>query len=94
MDFLDKMKEGLSKGIDTVSAKGKDLMEDAQAHLAIKSLQNQKEKALGELGGLAFALFQKGALADEAAKKVCESIASLDQQIAAKEAELKEEKKA
>jgi len=94
MDFLDKMKDGLSKGIDTVSAKGKDLMEDAQAHLAIKSLQGQKEKALGELGALAFALFQKGALADEAAKKVCEGIASLDQQIAAKEAELKDEKKA
>jgi len=94
MDFLDKMKEGLSKGIDTVSAKSKDLMEDAQAHLALKSLQSQKEKALGELGALAFALFQKGALADEAAKKVCEGIASLDQQIAAKEAELKDEKKA
>ena len=94
MDFLDKMKDSLSKGIDTVSAKGKELVEDTQAHLAIKSLQSQKEKALGELGALAFALFQKGALADEAAKKVCENIASLDQQIAAKQAELKEEKKA
>ena len=94
MTFLDKMKDNISKGIDTVSAKGKELMEDTQAHLAIKSLQNQKEKALGELGALAYALFQKGALADEAAKKVCEGIASLDQQIAAKEAELKDEKQA
>ena len=94
MTFLDKMKDNINKGIDTVSAKGKELVEDTQAHLAIKSLQNQKEKALGELGALAYALFQKGALADEAAKKVCENIASLDQQIAAKEAELKEEKKA
>ena len=92
MDFLDKMKDGLSKGIDTVSAKGKELVEDTQAHLAIRSLQGQKEKALGELGALAFALFQKGALADEGAKKVCESIASIDKQIAAKEAEIKVDK--
>jgi len=94
MDFLDKMKDGITKGIDTVSAKGKDLMEDAQAHLAIRNLQNEREKAVAELGALALALFQKGALADEATKKVCESIASIDKQIAAKEAELKEEKKA
>ena len=92
MDFLDKMKDGISKGIDTVSAKGKDLMEDAQAHLAIRNLQSEREKAVGELGALALALFQKGALADEGAKKVCESIASIDKQIAAKEAELKEDK--
>ena len=90
MDFLDKMKDSLSKGIDTVSAKGKDLMEDAQAHLAIRNLQSEREKAVAELGALAFALFQKGALADEGAKKVCESIASIDKQIAAKEAELKQ----
>ena len=92
MDFLDKMKDGISKGIDTVSAKGKDLMEDAQAHLAIRNLQNEREKAVAELGALALALFQKGALADEGAKKVCESIAALDQQIAAKEAEIKVDK--
>jgi hypothetical protein len=92
MDFLDKMKGGITKGIDTIGAKGKELMEDTQAHLQIKSLQNQREKAVAELGALAYALFQKGGLADEAAKKVCESIAALDQQIAAKQAELKEDK--
>jgi hypothetical protein len=92
MDFLDKMKDGISKGIDTVSAKGKDLMEDTQAHLAIRKLQNEREKAVAELGTLALALFRKGALADEGAKKICENIASLDQQIAAKEAEIKVDK--
>ena len=92
MDFLDKMKDGITKGIDTVSAKGKDLMEDAQAHLAIRNLQSEREKAVAELGALAFALFQKGALADEGAKKVCENIASIDKQIAAKEAEIKVDK--
>ena len=92
MDFLDKMKDGITKGIDTVSAKGKDMMEDVQAHLAIRNLQSEREKAVAELGALAFALFQKGALADEGAKKVCESIAALDQQIAAKEAEIEGDK--
>jgi hypothetical protein len=89
MDFLDKMKGTVSKGIDTIGAKGKELMDDAQAHLQLKSLQNQREKALEELGALAYALCQKGALADEGAKKACDAITALDQQIAAKQAELK-----
>lgn len=92
MDFLDKMKDGITKGIDTIGAKGKELVEDTQAHLQIKSLQNQREKAVQELGTLAYTLFQKNALADEGAKKVCEAIAALDQQIAAKQAEIKVDK--
>jgi hypothetical protein len=92
MDFLDKMKDGISKGIDTIGAKGKELVEDTQTHIQIKSLQNQREKAIEELGTLAFAMFQKGALADESAQKVCASIVALDQQIAAKQAELKDDR--
>ena len=48
----------------------------------------EAEKALEDLGALAYALFQKGALADEGAKALCETIGSLDQQIAAKQAAL------
>jgi hypothetical protein len=92
MDFLDKMKDGISKGIDTIGAKGKELVEDTQAHIQIKSLQNQRGKAIEELGALAFAMFQKGALADEGARKVCESIVALDRQIATRQAELKDDK--
>ena len=86
MDFFDKMKDGLSKGIDTIGAKGKELMEDTQTQLQISSLRDKRKKSLEELGALAYALFQKGALADEGAKAVCEAISSLDQQIAAKQA--------
>jgi hypothetical protein len=88
MDFLDKMKDGITKGIDTIGAKGKELYEDTQTQLQLSSLRDQRRKSLEELGAIAFALFEKGALADEGAKKVCQAIASLDQQIAAKQAEL------
>lgn len=94
MTFLNKIKDNISKGIDLASAKGKDLMEDAQTHLQIKSLQSQREKAAAELGALAYALFQKGALVDEGMKKVGESIAALDTRIAAEEAKLEEGKHA
>lgn len=92
MDFLDKMKDGISKGIDTIGAKGRDLIEDTQAQLQLSGLRERRRKSLEELGALAYALFQKGALADEEAKKVCESVADLDRQIAAKQAELKAER--
>ena len=88
MDFFDKMKDGLSKGIDTIGAKGKELMEDTQTQLQISSLRDKRRKSLEDLGALAYALFQKGALADEAAKAVCETIGALDQQIVAKQAAL------
>jgi membrane protease subunit (stomatin/prohibitin family) len=88
MDFFDKMKDGISKGIDTIGTKGKELMEDTQTQLQISSLKDKRKKSLEELGALAYALFQRGALVDEGAKPVCEAIASLDQQIAAKQAQL------
>jgi hypothetical protein len=88
MDFFDKMKDGLSKGIDTIGAKGKELMEDTQTQLQISSLRDKRKKSLEDLGALAYALFQKGALADAGVKAVCETIGSLDQQIVAKQAAL------
>lgn len=90
MAFFDKMKDGLSKGIDTIGAKGKELMEDTQTQLQISSLRDKRKKAVEALGELAYALVQKGALADEGAKAASESIVSLDQQIAAKQALLDE----
>ena len=88
MDFLDKMK----KGMDTIGAKGKELMEDAQAQLQLSSLRDKRQKALEQLGVLAFALFQKGGLADPEIKLAAEAVADLDRQIEAKQAELKDEK--
>lgn len=88
MDFFDKVKDGLSKGIDTIGAKSKELMEDTQTQLQISSLRDKRKKSLEELGALAYALLQKGALADEGAKAAGEAIAALDQQIAAKQAAL------
>ena len=88
MDFFDKMKDGLSKGIDTIGAKGKELMEDTQTQLQISSLRDKRKKALEDLGALAYALVQKGTLADEGAKAACDAIAALERQIAEKQAAL------
>jgi len=91
MDFFDKMKDGISKGIDTISTKGKELMDETQVQLQISSLRDKRKKALEDLGALAYTLFQQGVLAGEGAKAACGTIADLDQQIAAKLAELKHE---
>lgn len=89
MDFLDKMKDGISKGIDTIGAKGKELMENTQTQLQISSLRDKREKAVEELGAIAYGLYQQGALLAEGAKTTCETIAALDKEIAAKQEELK-----
>jgi len=89
MDFLDKMKDGISKGIDSIGAKGKEMVENTQTQLQISSLRDKRKKAVEELGALAYGLFLKGSLSDEEAKTACESIADLDRQIAAKQEEIK-----
>jgi hypothetical protein len=91
MDFFDKMKDNISKGIDTIGAKGKELVEETQLQLQLSSLREKRQKSLEELGALAYAQFQKAPPTDEAAKRVCDAIAALDLQIAAKQAELKHE---
>lgn len=94
MDLLDKVKDGITKGIDTIGTKSKELVEGAQDRLQLSSLRDKRQKAVESLGEMAFELFQKGAFSDPEAKELCESIAELDGQIAVKQAELKHEPQA
>jgi hypothetical protein len=53
MDFLGKMKDGISKGIDTIGAKGKEFVEETQAQPQPAAC-GTAEKGAEELGELAW----------------------------------------
>lgn len=89
MDILDKMKEGLSKGIETIGTKGKELVEGAQLQLQLSSLREKRQKAVEALGALAYALAKTSPPADPEAQRICAEIAEIERQIELKEAESK-----
>lgn len=90
-DFFDKIKQGVGKGITTVSVKSKEVFETTKLKGQIGTLQGQKREALEELGNIVYNLFLKGGFDEERINKgKCEAIAGLDRQIKEKEEELRQ----
>lgn len=90
-DFLDKVKQGLDKGMTVVSVRSKEALETARLKSRIGDLSADKKQALAELGSLVYALYQRnaGELSPEVRGK-CETIAALDRRIRETEEELRQ----
>ena len=89
-DFFDKVKQGIGKGITTVSVKSKEAIENTKLKGQIGTLQEQKKSALEELGNIVYTMFLKGSFDEERFKGKCEAIAGIDRQIKEKEEELRQ----
>jgi NADH pyrophosphatase NudC (nudix superfamily) len=89
-DFFDKVKQGIGKGITTVSVKSKEALETTKLKGQIVTLQERKKSALEELGNIVFTMFLKGSFDEERIKGKCEIIRGLDSQIKEKEDELRQ----
>jgi NADH pyrophosphatase NudC (nudix superfamily) len=89
-DFFDKLKQGVGKGVTTVSVKSREALEASKLKSQITDLQKQKKEALEELGNIAHTMFLKGALDEERLRAKSAAIAALDDQIKQKESELME----
>jgi len=88
MDFLDKLKEGIDKGVKTVGVKSREMVDAMSIKNQLANLRDEKRTALEELGRLAYAAFQDAPPLHPAMREKCEGISALDQQIAEKEQEL------
>ncbi|MGE5598904.1 MAG: zinc ribbon domain-containing protein [Bacteroidota bacterium] len=90
-DFLDKVKQGLDKGVTVVSVRSKEALETARLKSRIADLSADRKQALAELGGMVFARFQQNAegLSPEVRGK-CEVITALDRRIQETETELRQ----
>ena len=89
-DFLDKMKQGLGKGVTTVIVKSKERIESTKINFHLGGLEQRRRDALEELGNIAYAMFQKNAFDEERLKAKCAGILELDNQITEKQKELAE----
>ncbi len=87
-DFFEKVRREIDKGITTISAKSKEMLETTKLKSQIGTLQEQKRSALEELGNIVYVMFHKGAFDEERIKLKCEALAGLDKQIEEKDEEL------
>jgi hypothetical protein len=57
-DFLDKLKQGLDRGITTVGVKSKELIETQKVKGHISSIELKKRKAFEDLGAIVYSRYQ------------------------------------
>jgi NADH pyrophosphatase NudC (nudix superfamily) len=87
--FLEKIKEGIDKGVTTVTAKSKEVVEATQIRSQIRALRKQKQDALKELGAAIYAMARRNELSEERIRDRCEGVGRLDDRIREKEEELR-----
>ncbi|MFZ5997586.1 MAG: zinc-ribbon domain-containing protein [Nitrospirota bacterium] len=80
-DFFDKVRDGVDKGIKTVSSKSKEFIEVTRLRSQIKDADSQINAGYRDLGKKAYEMMNRGALASQELKGDCEKIAALYCQI-------------
>ncbi len=89
-DFLDRLKQGVGKGVTTVSVKSREALDVARLRSAIADSQNRKKTALEELGNIAYTMHLNGSFDEERLHTVSAAIGDLDEEIQRKQGELAE----
>jgi NADH pyrophosphatase NudC (nudix superfamily) len=89
-DFFDKVKQGVGKGVATVSVRSKEVLEVSKLKSQIADLQKQKKEALEELGNIVYTMHLKGSFDEVRLRAKSGSVAALDEQVKQKETELAE----
>ena len=87
-DFFDKVKQGVGKGITTVSVKSREMVETTRVKGQIATFQGQRKIAMEELGNIVYTMFIKGSIEEGRIKEKCDAIVAIDKQIKEKEEEL------
>ncbi len=88
-DIFDRVRQGIDKGITTITARSKELLESSKLNSQIRTLKDRKKAALEELGNIVYVMFVKGDLDAERIRAKASAIAELDNQIKGAEEELR-----
>ncbi len=89
-DFLDRLRQGVGKGVTTVSVKSKEMLEVSKVNSQIADIHKQKKEALEELGNIVYTMHLNAAFDEDRLRTKSAAIGALDQQIKQKEIELTE----
>jgi len=87
-DFFDKVKDGINKGVSTVSVRSKELVEVTKLKAEIDSLQRKKKDSIEELGNIVYVMLSRDNFDQSRVMSKYQEIAGIDQQIKVKEEEM------
>lgn len=88
MAFFDKLKQGLDKGVSTVTVKAKEMSDASKVKSQISALERQKQTALQQLGVSVCSMLDGGGLDESRLREARGAIAALDDQIRTQNLEL------
>ena len=92
-DFFDKMKDGFNKGVATVSAGSKAMIEKTKIYAVIKGLEDEKKQLIEILGNKIYKLCmetEEGDIPREEVISFCKEISSREEQIEAQKKKIEE----
>jgi len=84
------MREGVGDKVVEASIRSREALEARQVEGKISDLQNQKNKAIVEVGNTVYSMYLGKAFDQEAITKQCEAITALDAQIKEQQEELEQ----
>lgn len=88
-DIFDKMLDGINKGVNSVAAGSKTVIEKAKINSAISNLEHEKKELSAFIGEKVYSLYKEGKLQDtEEFGSLCEQIDQKNNAIAVKRQEL------
>lgn len=87
-DFFKGLKQGIGKGVTTMSIKSKEMLDSNRVNSQISDIARLKHEALAELGMRVCAMLDEGKIQEKALKAARAAIAELDKDISKREQEL------
>jgi RNA polymerase subunit RPABC4/transcription elongation factor Spt4 len=79
--FLDRVRQEIDRGVVTIGAKSKALLETTQLRSQIRLLQKQKEDGIKELGQLTYSMLGQGAVDNDRLAPYATALQALDAKI-------------
>lgn len=88
-DFFESVKRGIEKGVATVGAKSKEMLEVSQLRSQIRGLEEEKRAKVEELGNIAHVMLVRGKLDEARLREKSEAIATLEAKIKVNEEQIR-----
>lgn len=80
-DFLESVRRGVERGITSVGAKSRELLETSELRSQARALDERRRAAIEELGNIAHVMLKRGALDEARLREKSEAIARLEAEI-------------
>lgn len=87
-DFLERVKQGIGKGMTTASVRSKEALESSKVNAQIRELQKQRADRIEELGNIYYTMSLKNTFDEARLQSKCKAIGAVDEAIRQKEQDL------